>query len=66
MNAMDKITQSNASSAGDSARAAGGLSVQAAELLSAVDELTSLIHGRTGRRYAPPAAGRGGRKLLSR
>ena len=64
MNNMDKITQSNASSADDSARAASGLSGQAAELLSAVDELTSLIHGRAGRQYAPSAAKRGSRKLL--
>ncbi|UQZ88203.1 hypothetical protein C4J81_02835 [Deltaproteobacteria bacterium Smac51] len=43
---MDKVTQSNSSSANESAGAASRLSAQAANLLSAVDELTILIHGR--------------------
>ena len=63
MNAMDQITRSNATSADDSARAAGGLSSQAAELLSAVDELTTLAHGQTSRQYP---FGRSGKKLLGR
>lgn len=47
MTAMDQITQSNASSADESARSANGLSAQAAELLTAVDELTALVHGQS-------------------
>ncbi len=50
MTALDQVTQSNAHSADDSARAAGSLSDQAASLLSAVDDLTILVDGRTGNR----------------
>jgi methyl-accepting chemotaxis protein len=42
---MDKVTQSNAASAEESASAAGQLSREAASLLTAVEEMTSLVHG---------------------
>ena len=45
MNAMDKVTQSNAVFADESATAAQNLSHQADGLLTAVDELSGLIHG---------------------
>ena len=48
MTDMDHITQSNASSADASARSADGLSTQAAELLAAVGELNTLVHGPDG------------------
>ena len=45
MTQMDKVTQSNAASAEESASAAGQLSLQAHNLLDAVDEMTALVHG---------------------
>ncbi len=45
MTEMDKVTQSNAASSEESASAAGQLSLQAANLLGAVDEMTTLVHG---------------------
>ena len=45
MTQMDKVTQSNAASAEESASAAGQLSQQAGNLLSAVDDMTALVHG---------------------
>ena len=45
MTQMDKVTQSNASSAEESASAAGQLSLQAGNLLGAVDEMSTLVHG---------------------
>ena len=45
MTEMDKVTQSNAASAEESASAAGQLSLQAGNLLEAVESLTSLVHG---------------------
>ncbi|UQZ90072.1 hypothetical protein C4J81_13015 [Deltaproteobacteria bacterium Smac51] len=45
MTEMDKVTQSNAASAEESASAAGQLSLQAANLLTAVDDMTGLVHG---------------------
>ncbi len=48
MSEMDKVTQSNAASAEESASAAGQLSMQAGNLLEAVDALTGLVHGRSG------------------
>jgi len=45
MTQMDKVTQSNAASAEESASAAGQLSLQAGNLLEAVDEMTALVHG---------------------
>ena len=45
MSQMDKVTQSNAASAEESASAAGQLSLQAGNLLSAVDEMNELVHG---------------------
>jgi len=56
MTQMDKVTQSNAASAEESASAAGQLSLQAGNLLNAVDDMTSLVHGAgqtAGRRPAP-------------
>ncbi|MDL2227109.1 methyl-accepting chemotaxis protein [Deltaproteobacteria bacterium OttesenSCG-928-M10] len=61
MTEMDKVTQSNAASAEESASAAGQLSLQAGNLLGAVDDLNSLVHGAgssSARRSAPaPSAG---------
>ena len=48
MTQMDKVTQSNAASAEESASAAGQLSLQAGTLLGAVDDLTALVHGAAG------------------
>jgi methyl-accepting chemotaxis protein len=45
MNEMDKVTQSNAATAEESASAASQLSVQAENLLSTVSDLQVLIHG---------------------
>jgi methyl-accepting chemotaxis protein len=54
MTEMDKVTQSNAASAEESASAAGQLSLEAGHLLGAVDEMTALVYGA-------PAAKGGGR-----
>jgi len=59
MNEMDKVTQVNAASAEESAGAAGQLSLQAGNLLSAVDEMTTLVHGANGNGHRPPANGNG-------
>ncbi|UQZ88222.1 hypothetical protein C4J81_02940 [Deltaproteobacteria bacterium Smac51] len=45
MTEMDKVTQSNAASAEESASAAGSLSLQAGQLMDAVNSLDSLVHG---------------------
>ncbi len=45
MTQMDKVTQSNAASAEQSASAAGQLSLQAHNLISAVDDIRRLVHG---------------------
>ncbi|MDR1044848.1 MAG: methyl-accepting chemotaxis protein [Candidatus Adiutrix sp.] len=45
MNEMDKVTQSNAASAEESAGAAGQLSNQAGNLIEAVNKLTVLFYG---------------------
>ncbi|MDR2724758.1 MAG: methyl-accepting chemotaxis protein [Candidatus Adiutrix sp.] len=45
MNEMDKVTQSNAASAEESASAAGQLSLQAGALLNVVNEMDVLAHG---------------------
>lgn len=45
MTEMDKVTQSNAASAEESASAAGQLSLQASNLLTAVEDMTALVHG---------------------
>ncbi|MDR2367710.1 MAG: methyl-accepting chemotaxis protein [Deltaproteobacteria bacterium] len=42
---MDKVTQSNAASAEESASAASQLSIQAGNLMTAVDDITTLVHG---------------------
>ncbi|UQZ88086.1 hypothetical protein C4J81_02205 [Deltaproteobacteria bacterium Smac51] len=54
---MDKVTQSNAASAEESASSASQLSNQAGHLLSAVSEMTALVNGRNGQH--PPASSRG-------
>ncbi|MDR1035788.1 MAG: methyl-accepting chemotaxis protein [Deltaproteobacteria bacterium] len=46
MTQMDKVTQSNAASAEESASSAGQLSVQAGNLMSAVEDMTIIVHGR--------------------
>ncbi len=65
---MDQVTQSNATSANESAHSAGALSSQAANLLAAVDELTALAHGPNGPVSGPAGSGRErgerGRKAL--
>jgi methyl-accepting chemotaxis protein len=48
MTQMDKVTQSNAASAEESASAAGQLSVQAGNLMNAVDDMTLIVHGSGG------------------
>ena len=58
MSQMDKVTQSNAASAEESASAAGQLSLQAGNLLNAVDDMNAMVHGagaarNGGRRTAP-------------
>ena len=53
MSEMDKVTQSNAASAEDSAESAGQLSLQARNLLSAVSQLDALAHGRENNGKAP-------------
>ena len=53
MNSMDQVTQSNSSSANESAQSAGNLSSQAANLLSAVDELTVMVHGQGAAGFEP-------------
>ncbi len=52
---MDKVTQSNAASAEESASAAGQLSGEAAQLLEAVGGLSGLVHG-VNKNGAPAAA----------
>ncbi len=59
MTQMDKVTQSNAASAEESASAAGQLSLQAGNLLEAVEQLNGLVHGASaghslGRRHTSP------------
>jgi methyl-accepting chemotaxis protein len=46
MTQMDKVTQSNAASAEESASAASQLSLQASNLMGAVDEVTTIVNGR--------------------
>ena len=45
MSEMDKVTQSNAATAEEAASAAGQLSLQAGNLLTAVHEMNTLAHG---------------------
>ncbi|MDR1870330.1 MAG: methyl-accepting chemotaxis protein [Deltaproteobacteria bacterium] len=45
MNQMDKVTQNNAASAEESASAASSLSVQAGNLMAAVDQVSRIVHG---------------------
>jgi methyl-accepting chemotaxis protein len=57
MGEMDKVTQSNAASAEQSASEAGQLSLQAGNLLNAVDEMKALAHGDEARsHHGGPAA----------
>jgi methyl-accepting chemotaxis protein len=56
---MDKVTQSNAASAEESASAAGQLSLQAGNLLGVVEEMSALVQGADkakGRGAAPARA----------
>jgi methyl-accepting chemotaxis protein len=55
MTQMDKVTQTNAASAEEAASAASQLSLQAGNLMSAVEEITSIVHGRNSRGPAPQA-----------
>jgi methyl-accepting chemotaxis protein len=48
MTQMDKVTQSTAASAEESASAAGQLSVQAGNLMTAIDDIAVLVHGASG------------------
>ena len=48
MSEMDKVTQSNAALAEESASSSSNLSEQASNLLEAVDNLTRLVHGQDG------------------
>ncbi|MDR1608689.1 MAG: methyl-accepting chemotaxis protein [Deltaproteobacteria bacterium] len=45
MSQMDKVTQNNAASAEESASAASSLSVQAGNLMNAVDQMSQIVHG---------------------
>ncbi|MDR2198439.1 MAG: methyl-accepting chemotaxis protein [Deltaproteobacteria bacterium] len=45
MSQMDKVTQSNAASAEESASAAGQLSIQAENLMHAVDDMSFIVYG---------------------
>jgi methyl-accepting chemotaxis protein len=72
MNQMDKVTQSNATTAEESAGAAGQLSLQAGNLLEAVNEMEALAHGsgghvsgRSPRRLAASAASGAPRRTAS-
>ncbi|MDR0548000.1 MAG: methyl-accepting chemotaxis protein [Deltaproteobacteria bacterium] len=80
MNQMDKVTQNNAASAEESASAASSLSVQAGNLMSAVDHITRIVHGagqgplsntpptRSRKALAPPPpspAARGGGQIAN-
>ena len=62
MSEMDKVTQSNAASAEESASAASQLSLQAGSLMSAVDEMKALTYGseaqsqQGGSGFLPPPA----------
>jgi methyl-accepting chemotaxis protein len=53
MNQMDKVTQNNAASAEESASAASSLSVQAGNLMNAVDQITRIVHGEAQQPLAP-------------
>jgi methyl-accepting chemotaxis protein len=48
MNQMDKVTQSNAASAEESASSASQLSMQASKLLGAVDDMSKIVFGQHG------------------
>lgn len=56
MSEMDKVTQSNAASAEESASAAGQLSLQAGNLLGAVDDMQALVHGAGSGGFKPKRA----------
>jgi methyl-accepting chemotaxis protein len=45
MSQMDKVTQSNAASAEESASAAGQLTIQAENLMHAVEDISIIVHG---------------------
>jgi methyl-accepting chemotaxis protein len=53
MTQMDKVTQSNAASAEESASAASQLSLQADNLMNAVEDMTIIVHG-TGHSLTAP------------
>ncbi|MDR2613270.1 MAG: methyl-accepting chemotaxis protein [Deltaproteobacteria bacterium] len=59
---MDKVTQSNAASAEESASSAGQLSVQAGNLMNAVDDITLIVHGRNSQGVRPSAKPSPGRR----
>jgi methyl-accepting chemotaxis protein len=48
MSQMDKVTQSNAASAEESASAAGQLNIQAENLMRAVDSIHTIVSGANG------------------
>jgi methyl-accepting chemotaxis protein len=56
MTQMDKVTQSNAASAEESASAAGQLTIQAENLMHAVDDMSFIVHGAGGGPAASPSA----------
>ncbi|MDR1308341.1 MAG: methyl-accepting chemotaxis protein [Deltaproteobacteria bacterium] len=70
MTQMDKVTQSNAASAEESASAASQLSLQAGNLMGAVDDITIIVHGSHGggpvakRRAPQQAPGRQSQKAI--
>ncbi|MDR2302132.1 MAG: methyl-accepting chemotaxis protein [Deltaproteobacteria bacterium] len=70
MSQMDKVTQSNAASAEESASAASQLSIQAGNLMTAVEEITNIVHGSSGSApsraaISPPSGSSRPQKVLS-
>ncbi|MCL2028941.1 MAG: methyl-accepting chemotaxis protein [Deltaproteobacteria bacterium] len=65
LNEMDKVTQSNAASAEETASAAGQLSIQAGSLTAAVNDFDALLHGAAvGGARSGPAPGRESRRFI--
>jgi methyl-accepting chemotaxis protein len=65
MNQMDKVTQNNAASAEQSASAASSLSVQAGNLMSAVDQINHIVHGASQQSLASNPSSARRRKTLA-
>jgi methyl-accepting chemotaxis protein len=66
MSEMDRVTQTNAASAEESASAAGHLSQQAGNLLAAVEEMRAMAHGAETHRASAGTGGLGRRAASPR